>query len=196
MEALHEEKVGTYTIKIFRDEFPMDPRRDFEPLGTFITWTRRYRSPDENPFETPEEFQQYVREEEIPEEYIISVYVYIHGGITFRTTPFSDPWDSGQAGYIYMEPEAAERSFDGDTERVRKCLEAEVEEYSDWCEGRVYGFVIEDEDGENVDSCWGFIGDYDGYCLEEARRKAEWYVERDRKEEAELEEFMSTVWAD
>ena len=33
-------------------------------------------------------------------------------------------------------------------------------------DGEIYGFVIEDEDGETVNSCWGFIGPA-SRCLEE-----------------------------
>lgn len=33
-------------------------------------------------------------------------------------------------------------------------------------DGEVYGFTVEDGDGDVVDSCWGFIGD-ESYCLSE-----------------------------
>jgi hypothetical protein len=34
-----------------------------------------------------------------------------------------------------------------------------LECYSDWCNGSCYGYDITDADGNDVDSCWGFIGD-------------------------------------
>ena len=75
-------------------------------------------------FDTEEEAYEYVRseveswiEEEdfieafktrddllsaIEENYVIlPLYLYDHGGITMRTSSFSDPWDSGQVGWIY-----------------------------------------------------------------------------------------------
>lgn len=48
-------------------------------------------------------------------------------------------------------------------------LEAVMQEYADYCFGNVHGYVITDKDGNEVGSCWGFFGDYDGYVLEEAR---------------------------
>jgi hypothetical protein len=46
-------------------------------------------------------------------------------------------------------------------------LRADVETYSQYVSGDVWGFVIEDAEGEEVDSCWGIYGM--GSCKEEAR---------------------------
>ena len=43
-------------------------------------------------------------------------------------------------------------------ERATECMEAEMKVYNCYISGDVYGFVIEDENGEEVDSCWGFYG--------------------------------------
>ena len=37
-------------------------------------------------------------------------------------------------------------------------LKDEVEVYDQYIRGDVYGFIIEDLQGNNVDSCWGFYG--------------------------------------
>lgn len=34
-----------------------------------------------------------------------------------------------------------------------------LESYNAWVNGEVYGYMITDENGADVDSCWGFIGD-------------------------------------
>lgn len=46
-----------------------------------------------------------------------------------------------------------------------------LQEMDDYYNGNVYGFKVLDSDGEEIEngSCWGFIGDYDGYILEEAK---------------------------
>ena len=49
---------------------------------------------------------------------------------------------------------------------ARKCAEGEISEWKAWAEGEVYGYVVKDEDGNHVDSCWGFYG-------EEGRKDAE-----------------------
>jgi hypothetical protein len=55
-------------------------------------------------------------------------------------------------------------------------------------DGDVYGFAIEDADGNDLDSVWGFIGEMD-YCLTEAKSVAEGLeadaLEADAKAEAD-----------
>jgi hypothetical protein len=46
-----------------------------------------------------------------------------------------------------------------DRERATKYLEGEVQTYNDYLTGNVCGFIVGDEEGENLDSCWGFYGD-------------------------------------
>lgn len=51
-------------------------------------------------------------------------------------------------------------------ESALKCLRSEISTYNDWVNGDVYGYVIdrlapdqeEHENGEDIDSCWGFYG--------------------------------------
>ena len=52
-----------------------------------------------------------------------------------------------------------------------------LDTYTSWCNGDAYGYVVEDADtGEHLDSCWGYIGDYE-YCLEEAKRAGNFHGE-------------------
>jgi hypothetical protein len=49
--------------------------------------------------------------------------------------------------------------FSGDPAMARSYVEANAEEFAHWYNGEVYGYVVKDEDGGTLDSCWGFIGD-------------------------------------
>lgn len=95
-----------------------------------------------------------------------------------NTTGFHCPWDSGQVGFIYMTLDdirteySVQRVSAKRREAVVDHLRNEVQTFSDYVSGAVYGYVVEDENGNQIDSCWGFIGDYDGYCLTEARSAA------------------------
>ena len=93
---------------------------------------------------------------------ILPLYLYDHSGITMNTSGFSCGWDSGQVGFIYAPLED-----DDDIEQVESNLRSEVQTYDQFLTGDVWGYVIEDEDGEHVDSCWGFFG-YD-YCEQEGK---------------------------
>jgi hypothetical protein len=93
------------------------------------------------------------------------LYLYDHSGLSLSTEPFSNRWDSGQIGYIYVSREDVRKEFR--VSRVTKSIEAkaerillaEVEQYDLYLRGEVYGFEITDESGEVVDSCYGFYGD-------------------------------------
>ena len=65
---------------------------------------------------------------------VIDLYLYDHSGITMRTRPFGDRWDSGQVGYM----------IDGD--------EGAVKVYDQYLTGDVYHVTYGD------DSCGDFYG--------------------------------------
>lgn len=88
-----------------------------------------------------------------------------HSGVSFYMgggASASDPggWDSGTCGYIMDTPERlAEMGCELLTdEQIAASLTSEIEEYSAWSSGDVYGIVIKDGNGDQVDSCWGYIG--------------------------------------
>lgn len=96
---------------------------------------------------------------------LLPVYMYDHGGITISTTPFSCRWDSGQVGIIYTTIKRLQdmghdwkRWSEKRREKAREWLEAEIELFDQYIRGDVYGFIVE-EDGEEIDSCWGFYGE-------------------------------------
>jgi len=174
-----------FTITIQQDTGASDPRKEFDHFGTMVCWWNRYNLGDENPRMSP---QEWIRDfaaglvcasdpDAIPQEHIdrilekhavmLPLYVYEHGGITMSTGRFSCPWDSGQAGWIYTTREQVQTEFCGDVQAAERCLRGEVEEYDSFLTGDVWGFTVEDTDGEEIESCWGFYG-YD-YCEQEAR---------------------------
>ena len=105
-------------------------------------------------------------EDKFFEKYIVlKLYLYDHSGISLSTSPFSCPWDSSQVGYIYVSKETAYKEYG--IKRITKewkdkillYLEGEVETFNQYLNNDVYGFTIEDEDGNVIDSCGGFYGD-------------------------------------
>jgi len=107
----------------------------------------------------------------------LPLYAYVHSGTALNTTGFSCPWDSGQCGFAYADAEAVKSQYGVQAitpeirRRAEECLKAEVEAFSNYLSGGYYGYVIEDEDGDQIDSCWGF-DDYD-YCVEMAKEAAD-----------------------
>lgn len=99
------------------------------------------------------------------------VWYYLGGGAAA-----CDPggWDSGTAGFMLYLPEHKE-AWGGDptTDELNAQMTAELAEYTDWCNGNCYGYIITDINGDEVDSCWGLIGDYGE---EETMRMLDYYA--------------------
>lgn len=189
-------------IEIHYDIDPMSPR-EWDNLGTIVYSSNHYNLGDIN----CEDINHYLWglctdiHRDFPEDqfeqhgwkilekyyHILPVYCYMHGNIALSTGSFSCPWDSGQSGFIYCLKETMRKEVGNYTEqRAEEWLRQEIEEYSSYLNGEVYGYVVLDNDGEHVDSCWGFIGEYESdHCLGEAKRIAEKYaIEQEQLETA------------
>ena len=88
--------------------------------------------------------------------------MYDHSGITVSLGSFADPWDSGVGAIAVVTREQAKKNFPDakDDEELKsrayECLKGEVESYDQYLRGDVYGYVCENADGKETDSCWGF----------------------------------------
>jgi hypothetical protein len=122
---------------------------------------------------------------------VLPVWGYDHGLMTFtagsRTGNYADVWDSGLAGLAYVTRDTVrtELRTPGETETAddvaAQAITGEVETYAAWSRGEVYGWVVErrpvdDEDDDTawdeLDACWGYIGETD-YPMAEAVSTAE-----------------------
>ena len=97
------------------------------------------------------------------------LYLYDHSGIRMSTGSFIGraqhaEWDSGQIGWIYASHKDIEKEYEIITpetiEKANRLLENEVKLYDAYISGQCYGFLLY-KDGEEIDSCWGFLGDAD-----------------------------------
>jgi len=88
----------------------------------------------------------------------LPIYLYEHGGIALNTTGFNCSWDSGQLGYIFAPKNVIRKEFGWKKltperiERIKTYMRNEVELFSKWLNGEVYYYLVEDEDGETIDS--------------------------------------------
>ena len=115
--------------------------------------------------------------ERIQKEYhVFPVSAYIHSGVQLSLQggnfhPFDEQgWDTSHVGAVFVSK--AEWRTRKKAETVAHGL---VETWNDHLSGNVHGYVIEDADGEHVDSCWGFVGDVKGepLALIEAREQVD-----------------------
>lgn len=153
------EKNTNFKIVIEQDS-EADSPRSYCNLGTMVCWHKRYILGDEQPKEDPEEWEK----KNLKDCIYWPLYLFDHSGITMRPYPFSCPWDSGQVGWIYVTNEKAKKEYGWEKlspereDKVRQYLKHEVELYDHFLTGSCWGYRIL-EDGEEVDSCWGFYGD-------------------------------------
>jgi len=171
-DAIETRDVGEFTVKVIPDDSgSAESPRDWAPLGKFFGFHNRYASPDKPPAQDPQEARAIA---ERGDNICLPVWMYDHSGTCYRaaeTNPFSCPWDSGCFGFIYITRREARNIFgwaritEERRQQVLQHLKSEVKEYSAWANGEVYGFVVEDSEGDEVDSCWGFIGDPE-YAME------------------------------
>jgi hypothetical protein len=157
-------------LKIYTDPEPMNPRTECDNFGHMVCFHTRHSLGDEDhgvdqdDFSSWTELENYLRKEKGAVE-VLPMYMYDHSGITVRTHSFADPWDSGQVGFIYatrkdiLENWGAKRLSKELRQKAIRLLNAEVQDYDDYLTGNVYGYILEDEDGNELSSCWGYAGD-------------------------------------
>lgn len=147
-----EETVGKYTVKVLQDSDPVNPRTELDNLSDMVCFHRRYNLGDKHNMDI-EEAQEILKRKDI---HWLPLYLYDHSGITMSTGAFSCSWDSGQVGFIYLEKEVHKRECNrkrANKKHMEEIMRAEVEEYDNYLTGEVYGYIVEDEEGNNIDSC-------------------------------------------
>lgn len=167
MEAINSIEYKGMTIHICYDENAESPR-EWDNVGTIYSNHRDY-NPDGHKIDEIENEDGKLVSEELDRRFIwLPIYYYEHGGLsvsTKRDYPYNDRWDSGLFGIIAVEKERLrkERGWEAITkerrEQILRSLEGEIETFDSYCRGEVYGYVVEDEEWEHIDSCFGYYGD-------------------------------------
>jgi hypothetical protein len=160
-----------YTIEVCPDPDPMDPRKEFDNLGTMVCFHRRYELGDKldlraEDFRGWDEVEEHLRKS-LGAGIVLPLYLYDHGGLRMKVGSFQGhlpqghaEFDSGQVGFIYITADKIREEF-GDSkslEEVADYLRSEVDLYDDFLSGSVYDYRILDPNGEEVDACGGFYG--------------------------------------
>lgn len=167
-EGVHDGQA--WRVRRIVDQDPGNPR-DYDQAWLLVMSHRRRTLGDLQM--DPEQFAAHKRKhaDEFKDCIEIPVFAYEHGDIAFstsRTGQFADQWDSGVAGVACMTRDSLLRNFNEDTPATRaaarELLQSELQEYQQYVNGEVFGFVYETRpqgsEGEwkEEDSCWGFYG--------------------------------------
>jgi hypothetical protein len=183
------------TVKIYYDLEPESPR-EWDNLGLMVAFHSKYNLGDKDHGYTAEELRHLIGHRLKGDPIIaLPLYLYDHGGVSMSTGSFVGrahhaEWDSGQVGYIFVTKEKVREEYSVKRispklyDKVLEVLKGEVSTYDDYLRGDVYGYVVEDQAGERLDSCWGFYGFE--YCMQEAKSMADWHAEEQAKEAAQI----------
>lgn len=200
MEPIETYEYRGYTIEVYHDDIPGDGPREWDNLGTMVCWHSRYNLGDKQ-IASPYGYydaEEWARENMPPFgdiAVLLGLNLYDHGGISMTTLPF-DGWDSGHVGFIYVTKDQVREEYSKQriSKKLRKLveqvLEGEVRVYDMFLRGAVYGYVVKDSNGDEIEygSCWGFYGwDHEeSGLMESAEMEIDGdleRIERERREE-------------
>lgn len=175
MDAIHQEEYKGFTLEIHTDDHPMQPEGEYdEDCLAFV-----YSEHDDfyMPAPNPKDFDRTLW-------YQFPLYVYSHSGVAVSLSnevyPFNCQWDSCQAGFVFVK-----RSETPTKEEAYKIADSILDTWNMYLRGDVLGYVITDDDGETIDSCWGFYDSQEA-VLEEARSVVNAHLHRMGGEQLEL----------
>lgn len=160
-----------YTIRIEQDPEPMSPE-EYGVDEVFLTGEHRQFSVERPGFMLRDLADARRLKAVKKAYYLFPLIAYIHSGVALSLTrgyPFDCPWDSGQVGFVFVKKIEGEEAVTRET--AERNAEYLVQSWNRYLSGDVWGFIIEDADGEMVDSCWGFEG-YE-YAVEQAKEVVE-----------------------
>jgi hypothetical protein len=183
-----------FKLYIAQDDVGDSNPREWDNLGTMICFHRRYKLGDKHEFRDNTEFMEWWKENG-KGGVLLPLALMDHSGLSMwigsEASPF-DPggWDSGQVGWVYATKEQIIKEYGKNKRKqAEKVLKSEVETYDQYLKGDIWGYIVKDQDGNNVDSCWGFYG-YE-YCKQEGLSVLQWKVDSYHKEENMAKGYMA-----
>lgn len=172
-------EINGYTLVLAYQQDASDPRED-DQLGVMACEHRNYTLGDQTADEAALLFTAIDEYRKRPtfaliERYcriafgstvVLPLYLLDHSGLSMSAGGPSgfDPggWDTSQVGFIFDTARTREECGTP-LERIEECLRGEVATYSQYLQGEVYVFIVEDKRGDIYSSCGGF------YSFEEAK---------------------------
>jgi hypothetical protein len=132
-------------IEIWRDTTSESPR-EWCNIGTITHWHRTYDALGDARI-SRDDAEEFIAQLDKEDALYLPVYMYDHGGIALKTSPFSCRWDSGQVGVIHISKERARR--EQGVKRITKKTRKRILDYLDdeirildlYVRGDVYGIT-------------------------------------------------------
>jgi hypothetical protein len=171
-----------HTINIYYDENPENNPRKHDNLGTILYSSNKILYSNHKAYRElcsgGDKAADWAEIEEMQKSdncSCLPVYGAVTmNGIVLSTNPIGGFSESGKCGIIHSTKrnldlmKGSYHSFHKDSKSLLSSFsdydwaisvfKKEIRVFSDFLEGRVYGYEIENTSGEVLDSCWGYIG--------------------------------------
>ena len=177
-KALETIEKDGYTLNIYLDDCPENPR-NWDNIGKLYI----PRPPRGYEFSDKDASAGECKAAPVK----LPVYILDHSGLAISTSSFGDPWDSRQAGYIYVTAETLKAEYpnhgytmDEAIRYARECIQDEIEMFNDYIQGNVYGYEIADAEQE-IEACRGYYGDRG---IQDIKDLFTGFIEREKQEKA------------
>jgi len=188
VETIHSEEHEGWKVEIFQDWDAESPA-SWDTFGTLVAFRHRIRN-----YSIGNREADGTEEDALDRGGTRLLQRYLRLACGWEAIPFAFQdygssgcrvydidWDNDRAdGFIYADRDEIQKEFDGDVARARECLKSELAAWDTYFQGDVYGYVVEDPDGNHRDSCWGFYGFE--YACTEAREQLEWAIRHEAEE--------------
>lgn len=186
MTIVLQETHAGMTVKVCIDDDPLNPRKEYDNATTIVHWHRRYDLGDKVEQVLAAELLEDYHEKGNPILAIVPLYLLDHSGISISIDSFNDRFDSGQVGWAFITKSDADKmGYEYMTlEEYVTIIKAEVETFDHYLRGNVYGYIVESRNGEELESCCGFIGSMND-ALAEGKSMAEGIIDPAIQEEAD-----------
>ena len=159
-------KVKNKTVEIHQEDDFSESPREWDNLGTMVCFHPDYNLGDKDHiFGSPEDFVDFLEND----KYIaLPLLLLDHSGLWMKTIRFEcdyGGWDTSHVGYIYVTHEQLRYEYGWKyltkdrIAKIKSYLQAEVEIYSMYLEGRTYFFHSTCDSCGEEDSCGGFYGE-------------------------------------
>ena len=158
-------------LEILHEDSPESPRK-WDNLGYFITISNKVVSPDDDNGEiynivkntsdevsNQEEHMKLIKRDikNVTGEKVLAIYPvcrHEHSSVSYSLGNTKGFHYSNNSFYIVTDKTA--KLIGTPKSKFERVIAQELKTYTAYVNGEVYGFKLYDEDGELVDTCWGF----------------------------------------
>lgn len=191
-EAFRTDVVDGLIGVAYYEEDASNPQKEWDPFGE-ILYLKRSRYMLGGRAVDSDEMREIAED---PNNIVLPVYAYVHGGSTISTHPFSCQWDSGQSGYVWISKADAlkqlgkKRLTAKTREKILENLRGTVRTFAMFLEGDVYDLRVYrvDENGDidesDIVDSMGDVYERD-YAEKELERMVRFEADRNRERVAE-----------